>query len=389
MSNDLSHPYFPAFSTREHELRAYASLDDGVKDAMLPVVMLTRAREAVSFAPALESILEATNGRPLIIDFDSVPKTEKSDEEIAAERRARQAKARADGREPRPATAVQEARWAAQREATREFNETIRRMAAPTDGYALWRTFAMAAPNIIPQARLDDPAAALAQVEAIVSAGRKVAFRLGLRNPASVASFLYAARGLGNGEEAIVLLDAGYIRDDLSAGYRRVEEALDVVRRGLGCAKFDAITKVCMSGSFPTSLRDVPTSLRILERDIHQALVRKGWDVRYGDHASVHQRVANMVANGWFPHVDVAHGDAWHFDRSATKRDSGGYVTAARHLVSNAAVWDGRSASWGTDMVERAARGLLTDANGRKLTSPGPWIGVRVSQHLSQQAMRS
>jgi hypothetical protein len=261
-------------------------------------------------------------------------------------------------------------------------------MASPTGGYADWRALTLAAANVIPLAQLGDPAAALAQIEAIVGDGRMVAFRLDLRNPASVASFLYAARGLKTGEEAIVLLDAGYVRDDLAAGYRRVEDALDMVRRGVGAASFDAMTKVCMSGSFPGSLKDVPTSLRILERDLHEALVRKGWDVRYGDHASVHQRMTTIVANGWFPHVDVAHGDAWHFDRSAVKWDADGYIASARRLVSDTKVWGGRSASWGTEMVERAAKGVLTDTEGRKLTSPGPWIGVRVSQHLSQQAMR-
>jgi hypothetical protein len=184
-----------------------------------------------------------------------------------------------------------------------------------------------------------------------------------------------------------VLFDAGYVRDDLVAGCRRVGQALDVVRRALGRTAFDALTKVCMSGSFPSSLKDIPTSLRILERDLHQAIVRGGWDVRYGDHASVHQRVPNIIANGWFPHVDVAHGDAWYFDRAATKQNSAGYITAARHLVGDTTVWSGRSTSWGTDMVERASRGLLTDADGRKLTTPGPWIGVRVSQHLSQQVL--
>lgn len=36
--------YFPAFKTRDSELRAYNKLNDSVKDKILPIVSLTRSR---------------------------------------------------------------------------------------------------------------------------------------------------------------------------------------------------------------------------------------------------------------------------------------------------------------------------------------------------------
>jgi len=388
MPNHLSHSYFPAFSTREHECRGYANLTDPIKDRMLPTIRLTRVRGAVSFDPALAEALAAAAGRPLIVDFDPVPRPERTQDDVDADRRVKEEEARANGRALRPLSDRQKARSASQRTATRQFNQEVSRVGMPADGYAAWRKLATVAPNLIPLAKIGDPAHALSFVEAVVGEGHRIAFKLDLRDHASVPSFLHVARALRPGDEAVLLLDAGYIREGLDDARYRTTGALDLIRRGLGKAKFDDLIKVSLSNSFPASLKDGQSELRILERDLHGALTRAGWDIRYGDQASIYHRMTTIIAQGWFPHVDVAHSGAWHVNRTPEKRKVTGYVEAARTLAGAPNIWDGRAAGWGSDMVERASKNVLVDEAGHNLTSPGPWIGIRASQHLSQQAAR-
>lgn len=385
MTEEFPQGYFPAFSTRVHELKAYAHVDPAAKDRMLPVVTLTREREASSLAPSVASLAEAAGGRPVIVDFDPEPRPVESPDEIEVRRREKAAKRVAEGKKPFVPSLKQEERYRLQRECKIEFNRSLEALKSPIGGYAAWTGLALSGPNFIPVAKLSDPAAALAQVRAVVAANRHIAFRLHLGTPGVVPAFLAAAAGLDGPRRGILILDAGYIRDSVSVAFDRVVYALAEIKKHLGPAMFDGMVKVCMAGSFPSSLTSVPGRLRIQERDLFD-LVKSDWDVRYGDHASVQRRSGMEAASGWFPHVDVAHPREWHFDRSAKKSNSLGYVDAAKVVKGNARIWGGRSASWGTDMVERASRGLLNDGKGLKLTTPGPWVGVRVSQHLTHQA---
>jgi hypothetical protein len=385
MTDNFSQTYFPAFSTREHELNAYNHADSAAKDRMLPVVTLTREREASSLADSVASLAAAAGGRPVIVDFDPEPRPVASHEEIEIRRREKAAKRKAEGKKPFVPSPKQEERYRLQRENTIEFNRTLELLKSPAGGYAAWMALALSGPNFIPLAKLGDPAAALAQVMAVVAADRRIAFRLHLGVPGAVTAFLAAAAGLDGPSRSILILDAGYIRDSVSVARDRVIDALAEIRKHLSPPMFDGMVKVCMAGSFPSSLTNLPGHLRIQERDLFD-LVKADWDVRYGDHASVQRRSGMEAASGWFPHVDVAHLREWHFDRSDKKSNSVGYVDAARVVKGKFHVWRGRSASWGTDMVERASRGMLNDGMGLKLTTPGPWVGVRVSQHLTHQA---
>lgn len=385
MTTDFPQTYFPAFSSREHELNAYGRADSAAKNRMLPVVTLTREREASSLADSVASVAAAAEGRPVIVDFDPEPRPVASPEEIQTRRREKAAKREADGKKPFVPSVKQEERYRLQRENTIEFNRSLEVLKSPAGGYAAWTGLALSGPNFIPVAKLDDSTAALAQVRAVVAAGRRIAFRLHLGVPGAVSAFLAAAAGLDQPGRGILILDAGYIRDSVSIAHDRVVAAFTEIRTHLTSPMFDGMVKVCMAGSFPSSLTNLPSRLRIQERDLFD-LVKADWDVRYGDHASVQRRSGMEAASGWFPHVDVAHLREWHFDRSRKKSDSVGYVDAAKVVKGDAKVWGGRSASWGTDMVERASSGLLNDGKGLKLTTPGPWVGVRVSQHLTHQA---
>lgn len=383
----LAQKYFPAFSTREAELRAYSELPGTILDRMVPVITLTREREAPSLEASLAAVAAVANGRPIIVDFDPIPRDLRSEEEIEAERARKAEQRRRDGKKPFVPTEKHKARWQQQRDTTIAFNDSVEALKDGAGGYANWRMFCLPTPTVIPVIQAADPTQVLPQVRAIVAADRRIAFRIDVRDPLSVGAFLIAAPVLDRADRAIVILDAGHIRGSVAGAQELVTKTLKGIQDNVPPALFQGLLKVCMAGSFPNVLTTLLSPLEIQERELFDLVVAEGWDVRYGDHASVQPRRAQGGANGWLPHVEMAHPRRWYFERSNLNSDKKGYIDSAKLLVGNAVAWSGRSTSWGTDMVERASRGLLNDGGTFKLTTPGRWVGPRVSQHLTQQAL--
>lgn len=387
MTEQLLQKYFPAFSTREAELRAYGELLPGIREQMIPVVTLTRERDAPSFQESLSSILTAARGNPLIVDFDPVLRPLKTDAEIRADRAQAAAKRKLEGKKPFVPSEKQLAHWQGIRDTTIGFNRNLEALKDSTRGYENWRRLGCSASNLIPVIQTEDLSAVVTQVQELLNAGRTMAFRLRLKQPGALVPFLTAAQAFNLAGKAIVILDAGHIRGAVAGAHRVIGDALKDLRNRLPEPMFRGLLKVCMAGSFPNVLADLWSPLEIQERDLFDLVVSDGWDVRYGDHSSVQPRTPQGGANGWLPHVEVVHPRRWHFYRSDKNTDRQGFIDAAVALVGDPAVWAGRSMSWGTDMVERASRGILDDGGALKLTTPGPWVGVRVSQHLTQQAL--
>lgn len=89
----------------------------------------------------------------------------------------------------------------------------------------------------------------------------------------------------------------------------------------------------------------------------------------------------------WRPHVEVCHHDRWHYSRAERNSKGAEVVNLAAALVDNPEIWSGRAACWGTEMIKWVADGNLKNTDGKSLTIPGPWISIRVNQHLTQQAL--
>src|ERR1700733_3428155 len=96
----LSQKYFPSFSTREAELKAYKELPSPIRDPMLPAVTLTRQKFEQSLYPSLSVVREAAQERPLIIDFDPMPKTLTTEGELREERRLSNEKRKFKNKKP-------------------------------------------------------------------------------------------------------------------------------------------------------------------------------------------------------------------------------------------------------------------------------------------------
>ncbi len=388
MPSALPHSYFPAFSTREGELKAFKELDPSILDRIVPVVTLTREREAPSLAASLYTVVETVGSRPIIIDFDHRPRPLKTPQEIQAERARKAEERREQGKPPFNYTDNFEARLVRQRQATVDFNRSIADLQSSSNGYENWRAFSLSYENVIPIVKMSDPAQIAAQVRGIVKAGRKMAFRVDVTDPGSIATFLVAAPHIDRSDRAVIILDAGYIRGSVGGAEIRVTKALKDIQNNIP-AIFDEVVKVCMAGSFPSSLLGLTSPLVIEERNLFDRVRNAGWGVRYGDHASVQPRSDQDFGNGFYAHVEVAHRRSWYFDRASAKSKASEYQKCALALVNNAVAWGGRCKSWGTDAVERVAQHHSDD--GRvppfKLSKPGRWVGVRVSQHITQQAL--
>ncbi len=377
--------YYPAFSTRPNEIRSYDNIDDKSKNLMLPVVSLTRALEAASFSPAAETLAQALGGRTVIVDFDPNPRPVKSHQEIEEARRKRDEKRRSEGKEPFNPTEKQERRWRLQREAVAAFNEHLEEVRSGANGYEAWRKVATAHPNFVPVVKLGNIAEAEKMVDTLIGAGRRMAFRVDVRDQTGIDVFFAVVPKIIDSQQAVVILDAGYIRGDLPWAEKLANAVLRQIEATLPPSLWRGLAVVSMASSFPNSLADLPSPLPILERELRDRLIGVGWDVIYGDYAAIQPRTTMAAAKGWFPHVEVAHSREWHFRRSALKSDAKGYIRSAGNLVSDSGVWPGRPAGWGAALVSQAAAGRLDHGTGLRLTTPGPWVGVRMHQHMTQQ----
>lgn len=384
----LSQRYFPAFSTRDAEQRAYNELGSSILDRIVPVITLTRERDAPSLQDSIDSVLQTAAGRQVIVNFDPTPRPIKTAAQIAADRQKTADKRRTQGKDPYSPTANQEARFQRQRDVTREYNTWLAGLLNSSGGFAAWRTFALAAPNVIPVVQMSDVSQIAAQVNAIKAVDRQMAFHVDVTTPSSLTAFLVAAPHLDKADRVVLILDAGYIRGAVAGAEHRIVGALTAIRSNLAML-FPDMVKVCMAGSFPGYLADLTSPLDIEERSLYDRVRAAGWDVRYGDHSAVQPRSAQAGGAGYFAHVEVAHARQWHFRRSDKKNLQSEFVTCAKELVNDPVAWRGRCTSWGTDMVERASRGHLDD--GRRppesFGSAGKWVGPRVNQHITQQAL--
>ncbi|MUT27261.1 hypothetical protein A9K71_23140 [Mesorhizobium sp. WSM3873] len=83
----LSKHYFPSFSTRPFEFKAYAHCTETIKDSIIRIVTLTRQTRADSFSDSIELVSDASQGRPVIVDFDKTPRPLTTEAEAADKRR--------------------------------------------------------------------------------------------------------------------------------------------------------------------------------------------------------------------------------------------------------------------------------------------------------------
>lgn len=336
MKNFDDYPYYPAIRTRPAELTGYRNLSDEQKDRLLPLVTLGSWPRQDGVDASMAETEQALDGRPYMLDLT--------------------------------------------REATYQLSE-IRGLLDDSDDFSAWRKFIKKFDNAIPviQMREAKIPRITRQTRAFVEAGRKVAFRIvDFRSDTPKVAAALAA--LPSTDSALVIIDAGYIRDSFEAVSIACADVINEIREDID----DAIITL-ISSSFPASVVSLadPDSggqrglISMLERPLHEGL--GGDDVCiYGDHSSIHARVYPTSGGRYSCRIDYPLYDGWAFERR-TDCKSDGYIDCARSLIQTYPEIEDDD-TWGARAIVRAAEG---DIDGMKTAAM--WIAARVNMHIARQ----
>lgn len=382
----LGSRYFPCFSTRIYEFMAYSNCTSAVKDAIVPVVTLTRQRNAETFAEAFDLVAEIAEGRPVIVDFDRQLRDVTSAQEADALRRRKAAQRQSqDGKKPRERTEKELARYAEMRRQKEAFNAHLTGLVSDREGAIAWIGMAASKPGFIPTVQLNSPEVVQDQVQVANRSGYPLAFRVAADDLGQVAIAGMALSALNDPSSSFLLVDTGFVRNRVSTAARQTDAALSALKNSAGEA-FDQCRKVVVGGSFPaSSLRELPRQLEMEER-LHHELIAGSWPVEYGDHASLPKKSNRKGGNGWFPHVDLTMSRHWRIELEERNSDSSGYMRCADKTVKSDD-WKARTNCWGTSVIEQVSEGTTT-VGDTKFVIPGPWIAVRANQHITSHAGR-
>lgn len=351
--------YIPIVKTTAAEIKGYDNLAPEVKTAILPLFELTRDRTHKKNYPegrlekALEKALDAQPDGKMILDLTS-------HEDL--------------------------------------INSEIEQLFDGTDGYKNWCSFIEKTErmqNIVPVIQIDgdqfdnapDNAGQqiTAQVQNLCALCDDVAFRANLDiETDELSEFLrYVCAGLDSLDKLTVILDAEYIRPHTANGY-----AEEIGSRIMRLQSDHQINNFAVAASsFPKTViapnygGENDGHFGIEEITLHSQLIEmlQGTTITYSDYALIHP-VRYLVRGGaWIPRIDFPLEKSVYYYRY--RRESGGYVKAARHVVGDRA-YDAVEC-WGNDQIERAAK---DKAEG---LSPSFWISVRTNIHMTRQAIRT
>lgn len=330
--------YYPALRTRPAEMYGYMQLSDKNKDAILPIITLGAWRNQEGLSEPLSHVQKAVEGRPFILDLTA---------ESAHQ------------------------------------NRSLNALLDPSENFSAWRLFVENVPNAIPIIQITQSAKnqqIIRQTRLLEKSGLgRVAFRITdfLSETDKVTTALSA---MDSSENALVIIDIGYIRETMAASIAACVTAINQVREDVE----DAIITV-ISTSFPASVTAHldPSSggkrgiVNILERVLHQEIGGSAVAI-YGDHSSIHAKVYPTSGGRYTPRIDYPLDDAWVFERRP-ETNATGYIQAAKTLIQSYPEIR-EDDSWGGRMIRNAASEFI---DGMK--TPSNWIAARVNMHISRQ----
>jgi len=327
--------YYPALRTRPAEIQGYSELSNAVKDGIVPIMRLGAWPRCEDVSEPLLQLENGTSGRPFILDVT--------------------------------------------REAAYQ-NSTIHGLLDHTEDFKQWRDFVRSLPNAIPVVQFSASARLpniIRQTRLIEAMGRKLAFRIS-DYISDTSKVITALSAMDSPKNALVIIDAGYIRETMAASIAACISTVNDIREEIPAAEITVISTSYPASVLPYNVGSNQTSgaISILERELHEAI---GADaVIYGDHGSIHARTRPATGGKYTPHIDCALYDAWLFERRPNS-DGVGYTDAARSIITR---WPecNTDDTWGARMILKAASGALDGMKSRST-----WIAVRVNMHLTRQ----
>ncbi len=333
-----SHRYYPSLRSRPAEVVGYDKLDDNQKDLIIPAFTIGAWPRQDDIGHPVQKILSATAGRPFIIDLTTEPTYITGD---------------------------------------------VKRLRSPDGDFKAWRKFVeeidsplIPTVQITPDAKISN---IIRQARSFENSGiNKLAFKVRGYGE-DTAKIISALSALDATENAIIIIDAGYVRDTLPASLAGCISTINEIRDEVDDAEI-----VVTATSFPASVVSFldPNSggkrglISMLEARLHAAIGEEA--AIYGDHGSIHSKVYITSGGRYTPRIDYPLNDAWAFERRPdTKSD--GYIDAAQKIISSYSEIK-EDDTWGAEMIIRAAGG-----NIEGMKTPASWIAARVNMHLSKQ----
>ena len=332
--------YFPILRTRNAELTGLGALDDEQKDAILPLISLGKWPNSDGIDKALTKVRECIGDRPYMLDLSKDLQHQ---------------------------------------------NDAVRDLLNPERGFAQWLTFLKGVPQVVPVVQFSSDARVrdiVRQAQAIEREGRQTVFRV--RNYQSDLDHALAALyALDMPENALIVIDAGYIRDLSTKRIKSgvLESVLKSINRIV--EEVPEASRVLTGTSYPRSVtqfldKGVETSGKIdmLERVLYDEI---GADiVKYGDHASIHSVVYDDASGMFVPRLDIPSDNSWNFERRP-KRKGDAFVEIAQKVLVDFPELE-HDSGWGAQMIRNTARGT-----GKGISGAPTAISVRVNLHIAYQ----
>lgn len=330
--------YYPNLRSRPAEVKGFAELANACKDAITPVFTLGAWPRQEDTKTSLREVLLASSGRPVMLDLTSDPSY---------------------------------------------ITKDIFELKNPDSNFKNWREFITQIDHpVIPVIQINEDS----KISQVIRQARyfennglgKLAFKI--QSFGSQASNVIAAlSALDSADNALVIIDAGYIRDTLHASLAGSVTLINTIRDEVD----NAIISVT-STSFPASVMPFLDAnskgksgiIDMLETKLHAAIGREA--VIYGDHGSIHSRVYPAKGGKFIARIDYPLNDAWVFERRADT-NSQGYISAAQDLIEDfpEILEDD---TWGARKIVSASDGDIEN-----MKTPASWIAARVNMHISRQ----
>jgi hypothetical protein len=254
--------------------------------------------------------------------------------------------------------------------------ETVR---DPSDGFANWCEFFEldGHERFVPVAQLGiDPVAEQLQLTRLHGLGRGLAIHLERNALSSLNILSEAVAGITEGgRDVCFIIDYGAAREDHLQLAAQATTLISIVR-----ANAPSAVIALSASSFPQSFQGL-TAQPIYERLLYDEVANQVGSVGliYSDRGSARAE-QQSGGSGVIPaRIDYPGFDRWTFHRS-DETGLHGYIEQARALIGSA-LWNGDLRVWGTQMIERTARG---DASA--IDTPGKSTAARINLHLQLQA---
>ncbi|WP_353228494.1 beta family protein [Pseudomonas qingdaonensis] len=330
--------YYPNLRTRPAEVKGYSELAGACKDAIIPVFTLGAWPRQDDTRLSLSEVITASGGRPIILDLTSDPAYLTKD--------------------------------------THELKN-------PSSNFKEWREFIERIEHpVIPVIQINEDSKisqVIRQARHFENTGfNKLAFKINSFSD-QANNVIAALSALDSADNALVIIDAGYIRDTLHPSLAGSVALINAIREEVD----NAIISVT-STSFPSSVMPFvdPKSkgksgvIDMLETKLFAAIGREA--VIYGDHGSIHSRVYPTKGGKFIARIDYPLNDAWVFERRADT-NSQGYISAAEDLIENCPEIL-EDYTWGARKIVSAANSEIDN-----MKQPASWIAARVNMHISRQ----